>query len=95
MRINPHIRDELKLFLKEHVGKLKEKIIVTSPQVLNSEDKELILTKVLKFPHYANLEYKIEPNLLAGAVIRIGSKIIDLSLRGQLMNVQRKLYETT
>lgn len=94
MKLDPHIREELKLFFKEHVGRLKEKIIIVSPSELNTGDKELLLENVVKLPSSANIEYKIEPNLLAGVLVRVGSKVIDLSLKGQLMTVQKTLYET-
>lgn len=69
---------------------------VTSAVELNDEQKESIRQKVLSMAQaqQVELEVKIDPELLGGVIIKVGSQVIDASLRSQLRQIGVKLAGT-
>jgi F-type H+-transporting ATPase subunit delta len=77
---------------------LKQTVLaeVTSAVELTDEQKESIKQKV-KATVQANeveLATKVDPDLLGGVIIKVGSQIIDASLRGQLRRIGIRLGAT-
>ncbi|MBW4467950.1 MAG: F0F1 ATP synthase subunit delta [Pegethrix bostrychoides GSE-TBD4-15B] len=66
---------------------------VTSAIELNDEQKETIRQKVLATNSASEVELqtRVDPELLGGVVIKVGSQVIDASLRGQLRKISLKL----
>lgn len=94
MKIDPQVKEELKKYLKEKNEKLQERIIVTAGYPLTREEKNLILLKLDNNGTRNIFEYRVDTTLIAGVVITKGSKIIDLSLKGQLHDLRNILYES-
>lgn len=95
MKINPAVREELKRFFNEKITKLKEKAMVICANDLTHEDKTLLLSHIPKIVKKdIKIDFNIDHSLLAGIVVKVGSKIMDLSLKGQLSYIRKKLYET-
>lgn len=66
---------------------------VTSVNELTDEQKQSLRDKVVAMTGARNveLETKLDPDLIGGVVIKIGSQVIDASLRGQLRRISLRL----
>lgn len=66
---------------------------VTSATELNDEQKGRIVEKVKGIVEARDVELKtsIDPSLIGGVIIKVGSKVIDASLRGQLRRISVSL----
>lgn len=92
MRLNPKIKAELKKYLLDKIKNNREKVIVYSGSKLSGEEIQLLKSK---FPSisFGDAVYRIDENLLAGVKITVGSKVIDLSVKGTLSNLKHIVYE--
>ncbi|MEO0406947.1 MAG: ATP synthase F1 subunit delta [Cyanobacteria bacterium P01_A01_bin.135] len=70
---------------------------VTSAIPLSDEQKESVRQKVLAFAdaNQVELETTVDPELIGGVIIKVGSQVIDASLRGQLRRIGFKLNSTS
>ncbi|MBI4008738.1 F0F1 ATP synthase subunit delta [Candidatus Roizmanbacteria bacterium] len=93
MKIDPNVREELRRLFREKIETFKEKATVISASKLGEDEKNLLFSHVPLVSRDLNIEYIVDQSLLAGIVVKIGSKVIDLSLKGQLQNIKQKLYE--
>lgn len=77
------------------VRELKQTVLaeVTSAIELSDEQKETVRQKVQKMTeaHSVELETKIDPDLMGGVIIQIGSQVLDASIRGQLRRIGLQL----
>ncbi|WP_159788333.1 ATP synthase F1 subunit delta [Sodalinema gerasimenkoae] len=66
---------------------------VTSAVELSDGQREQVRDRVKVFTNASDVELQIEvdPTLLGGVIIRVGSKVLDLSLRGQLRRLALSL----
>jgi len=65
---------------------------VTSARELDSQEKERLSGALTKLSgRQVKAEYKLDPALIAGAVVRIGSTIYDGSVRTQLERLRTRL----
>ncbi|MBE9011800.1 F0F1 ATP synthase subunit delta [Pseudanabaenaceae cyanobacterium LEGE 13415] len=75
--------------------KLKQAVLaeVTSTVELNEDQKNAIRDKVkaLTNANSVDIETKIDPELIGGVIIKVGSQVIDASLRGQLRRISLRL----
>ena len=60
---------------------------LTEEQQKSVKDKVIALTKARE----VELEAKIDPELIGGVIIKVGSQVIDASLRGQLRRISLRL----
>ena len=62
---------------------------VTSAVELNDGQKETLVQRVKEMNNAADVEIQttIDPSLMGGVVIKIGSQVIDASIRGQLRRI--------
>ncbi len=93
MKIKPHLKEELKKYFVEKVKKEEQKIKVFSAGKLNDDDKAQIKERLKAFD-WQDVDYFIDESLLAGVVVKKGSKMIDLSLKGALSNLKKIVYES-
>lgn len=93
MKINPKIKDGLKDFLMEKIQKEQNRVLVLSADSLSVDEKKALSGK--KFPNlnWEGAEYRIDKSIIAGIIIKIGSRTIDLSLSGLLSKLSNTLYE--
>jgi F-type H+-transporting ATPase subunit delta len=68
---------------------------VISAQELSDEQKGNIVEKVKGIVEARDVELKtsVDPNLIGGVIIKVGSKVIDASLRGQLRRISVSLNQ--
>jgi F-type H+-transporting ATPase subunit delta len=74
---------------------LKQAVLaeVTSVVELTDEQKQAIRERVKQVTgaHEVDLETRLDPSLLGGVLIQVGSQVYDLSLRGQLRRLSLQL----
>jgi F-type H+-transporting ATPase subunit delta len=79
--------------------KLKQTVLaeVTSAVELNDNQKQSVREKVIAMTgaHQVELDTKIDPDLIGGVIIKVGSQLIDASLRGQLRRIGLRLTSAT
>ena len=92
MRIDPKIKQDLKNKLKEELADKKNRVVVVSAYKL-SETEINSLNDAFPQLLQSKTEYLVDENLIAGYIIKIGSQVTDLSLKGQLQNFKNKIYE--
>jgi F-type H+-transporting ATPase subunit delta len=70
---------------------------VTSAIELTDAQKDTVRQKVISMVNaeHVELETHIDLNLIGGVIIKVGSQIIDASLRGQLRRIGLRLTSTT
>jgi F-type H+-transporting ATPase subunit b len=65
---------------------------VTSALPLNADEKDAIQREVLaKLGNQAAVNFRVDPTILGGLVIRAGGKVLDASVAGQLENLRQSL----
>jgi len=66
---------------------------VTSALPLTSDEKEIVKQDVLsKVGQQATVSFRVDPSILGGLVIRVGDKVLDGSVAGQLETMRQGLY---
>jgi F-type H+-transporting ATPase subunit delta len=70
---------------------------VISTVDLNDGQRQAVVQKVREMSGAADveLETKIDPDLIGGIVVRVGSQVLDASIRGQLRRIGVSLLSTT
>ncbi|MBD2022093.1 F0F1 ATP synthase subunit delta [Leptolyngbya sp. FACHB-36] len=70
---------------------------VTSTVELNDEQKQTVRDRVIAMTkaRQVDLDTKIDPELIGGVIIKVGSQIVDASLRGQLRRISLRLSSAT
>ncbi len=91
MKIDPRIKADLKARLKQDLVALKKQFTVISAFKIGNEEISEIKKK---FPALkdALIVYEVDKSLIAGYVIKIGSKVLDVSIRGKLQNFKKLIY---
>jgi F-type H+-transporting ATPase subunit b len=65
---------------------------VTSALPLSKEEREAVKTNVLdKMGAKTNVEFRVDPQILGGLVVRVGDKVLDGSVAGQLEGLRKSL----
>jgi F-type H+-transporting ATPase subunit delta len=66
---------------------------VTSAVELSDEQRESIRQRVLAMTSAAQVDFetRIDPDLIGGVIIKVGSQVIDASLRSQLRRITMRL----
>ncbi|MDP3891140.1 F0F1 ATP synthase subunit delta [Nocardioides sp.] len=92
MKINPKLKKDLKSFLLENIQKEQNRVLVMSADVLGSDEKR-VLGKKFSDLNWSQADYQVDKSIIAGIIIKVGSKTIDLSLMGSLSKLSNTLYE--
>ena len=78
--------------VSKNKGELRAKL--TSPKKLSEDDKKKIqleLSENFKVP--LNIEYKYDPELIAGLVVQVGSVMVDTSIKTKLKKLESSMIE--
>lgn len=66
---------------------------ITSALPLTAEEKEAVRNDVLaKIGDQASVTFRVDPSILGGLVVRVGDKVLDGSVSGQLETLRQNLY---
>ncbi len=70
---------------------------VTSAVELTEAQQQAVRDKVMAMTnaHQVELDSKLDPDLIGGVIIKVGSQVIDASLRGQLRRLSLRLSSAT
>lgn len=93
MKIDSATKNEIRSFLKQEFEREAEKIIVFSPFYLEAEEKKLIQT-IMPEAKKRPFENILDHGILAGIIIKKGSRVLDLSINAKLKKLETDLYET-
>lgn len=68
---------------------------VTTPTLLQNEQKKQIENRLLETTEYSQMEmhYDVDSSLIGGMRIRIGDKVVDSSVSTKLMQMSRQLHK--
>lgn len=91
MKIDPSIKKDLAARLKEDLAQKKKQVVLVSAYKLDKQELAAIMAKVPDLKK-AQVRYEVDPSIIAGYVIRVGSKVLDLSVAGQLNNFKKLIY---
>jgi F-type H+-transporting ATPase subunit delta len=89
MSLDPHLKEELKKFLLKKIREESEILTVTSAHPLTPAQEAEIKTLIPDGKKEMNTE--IDTSLIAGVILKKGSKILDLSLKGRLQNLENQI----
>jgi F-type H+-transporting ATPase subunit delta len=70
---------------------------VTATLELNDAQRDAVIQKVkaLTSASEVELEVKIDPELIGGVIIKVGSQVLDASIKGQLRRIGISLLSAT
>lgn len=92
MKIDPKIKEELRRFLNRELEKRKRQVVIVSPYKLKEDELKMIF-KHFPFLSKDRVRNVVDKNLIGGVVIKFKTKVIDLSIKNQLKDLEKKLYE--
>lgn len=93
-KINPDLKRDIRAFVMEKLEKDVQYAEIISPYKLS--DKELDqYRKQVSDSTSLHVFNTVDESLMAGIIVRIGSQMIDLSLKSELENLKHRLYEGT
>lgn len=84
------ILTELNTILDEK-NNVKRVEVISAVELLDEEKNRLIDTLQRKLSCVVTADYKIDENILAGLIIKIGDKVIDNSLKTRFSGLKRQL----
>ncbi len=92
MKLKPRLKEDLRKYLRQKQQEEENKVTIRTPYQLNKEEIDSIASL---FPELngKSVTQILDESLLAGVVIQHGSKLRDLSLKSQLMNLEQKINE--
>jgi F-type H+-transporting ATPase subunit delta len=86
----PSMVEAFEVLLDEHLGFIRAD--VSSAQPLNDGQKQALEAQLTRLAgKKAKLKFQTDPALVAGVVARVGSKVYDGSVRGQLERLRASL----
>ncbi len=66
---------------------------VTSALPLSPEEKDVIKRDILsKVGNQATISFRVDPTILGGLVVKVGDKLLDASVAGQLETMHQSMY---
>lgn len=79
--------------VSKNKGELKAKLI--SSKKLSIEEQKKIQNELSKnFKSPLNIDYKYDPDLIAGLIIQVGSVMVDTSIKTKLKKLEKIMIET-
>lgn len=87
--MDPHLKDEVKKFLIRKMREEGDIVTVISAHPLTDSQEKAI--KELIPESKKELRTEVDKTLIAGIVVRRGSRILDLSVRGRLQQLEHQI----
>lgn len=92
MKIDKNIKESLKKYLDELLKKEKERVTLISAYPLNNKELSPLYEYIPRLKN-SQINFAIDKNILAGVVIKIGSKVVNLTLNERLNKLKHQMYE--
>ena len=91
MEINP---SEVTKILKEQIKNFGEKAEIKSAKSLNQDEIKKITDELSNnFKSQIKLNYIQDESLIGGLVVKVGSTMIDTSIKSKLQQIENKMIE--
>jgi len=78
------------LLLDERLGFVRAEV-VSAHQIISQQQEQLASELAKLAGSRVRMRFSVDPDLIGGATARLGSKVYDGSVRGQLANMRRRL----
>ncbi len=92
MHIDPGLKEELKQYLLQKMHDSKKKVTIISAYPLQKNEMDE-LVRMFDYLQHAHIDNHVDASILAGFIIKFGTKRIDLSLRRRLSDVDASLIK--
>lgn len=92
MKIDPNLKEDLKQYIQNKIAHQKSIVTVVSSYTLSNEEINSLKNNIPVLKD-AEIHQEIDTDIMAGVIIKFGSKMIDLSLKSELQKLQQKIYE--
>jgi F0F1-type ATP synthase delta subunit len=83
MKLSKQIKEELQSYLKDRLSKREVRTQIIAPYELSQEEVEKIKSKIPLIRN-STVDVMVDESVLAGVVIKHGSKLIDYSLKSKV-----------
>jgi F-type H+-transporting ATPase subunit delta len=83
LELVPHIRALYEELRREHEGVLEAKIVSALP-ISDEQTRTLVAALEAKYGRKVSASVEVDPELIGGARILVGDKVIDATVRGRL-----------
>ena len=93
MHIDPGLKEELKQYLLQKMHDTKKKVTVVSAYRLEKHEMDTIIHQ-FDYLEHAKIDNEVDSSILAGFVIKFGTKRIDVSLKRRIDDVNASLTKT-
>ena len=90
MHIDQAIKEELKKYLAEKIDQNKRRVTIISAAPITDQDMTEIKNK-FQYLSTSRIDTIVNRDILAGFIIKFGTKMIDLSLKKKLEDVDRMM----
>lgn len=92
MIIDSTIKEEIRKYFLERMTKDTLTAVVYTPYKLSQNEINSVKKELPFFSKYRIINL-VDKDIISGFIIKFGTKIIDVSMRNQLKNFQKRLYE--
>jgi len=89
MKLSKQIKEELRLYLKDRLSEREVRTQIFAPYELSQAEVEDIKLRV-SIIRNSDVDVIVDKSILAGIIIKHGSKLIDYSLKSKLDNLFNK-----
>lgn len=88
------MREIVKKYLERKTRDKKKQVVIVAPYKLSDQEIEAVKDRfpIIKEKSGAIIN-ELDPNLKAGLIIKVGSRVLDLTLESQLSNLERNLKQ--
>lgn len=94
MKISQRMKEELRRFLLKKTREQEERVTITAAHKLSKEELQAV-QKLIPDLKGTVIDLVVDESLMGGITVQKGSKIIDLSLKGRLHELEQRTYEIT
>ncbi len=91
MKIDPKIKKDLKERLRQEMEQKRREVTVVAAYKVDAEEVKALKEKV-PLLRVGVVKWVVDSSLIAGYVVKMGSKVLDLSLQGQLQSFKKLIY---
>lgn len=91
MKIDPQIKKDLKERLRQDLEQKKRQVVLVSAYKIGADEIKALKEKLPALKD-VDLKYQVDSAIIAGYIVKVGSRVLDLSLQGQLQNFKKLIY---
>ena len=88
----PHMLDQLRVLIAEHKGEITAEV-VSAKALTKAQSEKLAKTLKSRMGQDVNIKSTVDESLIGGLVVKVGSKMIDTSIRSRLSSLQNAMKE--